>query len=94
MDEQKRSLVIPEDQNLGSRRWQRANPNIASLTCRSAKQKIEYLDLMSWEYRRYKTPTSISEITFSGVNLCLNGKAPYQPSHPTVRTIHFDSCTF
>lgn len=94
VNEQKRSLVIPEDQNLGSRRWQRTNPNVTSLTCKSAKRKTEYLDLVSWEYRKYRTPTSISEITFSGVNLCLNGKAPYLPSHPTVKTINFSNCTF
>lgn len=94
MNEQKRSLAIPEDQNLGSRRWQRANPNITSLTCRSARRKTEYLDLVSWEYRRYKTPTRLNEITFSGLSLCLNGKVPYQPSHPTVKIMQFCDCEF
>ncbi|CAL6093005.1 Conserved_hypothetical protein [Hexamita inflata] len=85
---------VPETHNLGTDRWQSEYPNLREVNSFSTKNRVEFLDFLSWEYRKFKVKSKIQSASFQGVELRLFGAHPYMPAHPTMQSLKFTNCTF
>ena len=83
--EARNEYVVPDGEDLGTRRWNAENPGTVRVVSASSSGRTERLDYMSWEFRRFKTRTTVDAFEFRGVRLVVSGQRPYVPGHPTAR---------
>ena len=88
-------LVLPQNEYLGKNYWQATHPNISKLVTQGvSERKTDYLDLISFEYIRDRTPTRLQEMDFVKVDLRIYDANTYIPCHPTLRVIRFKDVIF